>query len=106
VAVKTLHKQILAGYQEAVLMGFLRREMATMRELHHENVVEWFHTLETCTHIYTVLEFSSGGTVSVYIKKNNGISEDQVQLVFVQLLSAIFYMHSKSVLYTVHSPQF
>ena len=98
VAVKTQHKQRRAGYQEAVLVAFLRREMAAMRELHHENVVEWFHTIETCTDIYAVLEFCSGGTLSDCIKKKNGIPKAEVQLVFVQVLSALFYMHSKSVL--------
>ena len=93
VAVKTLHKKRNAVSQVA----FLRREMAALKELHHENIVEWFHTLETTTDIYAVFEFCIGGTLVDYLKKNtHGLSEAESKFVFVQILSALLYMHSKS----------
>ena len=95
-AVKTQHKQREAGVPETELVAYLRREMSVMRELHHENLVEWFHTIETTTDIYAVLEFCCGGTLFDYMKKKKGLGEAEAKTVFVQILSALLYMHSKS----------
>ena len=59
VAVKTQHKQRNASLRmnEATQVVFFLREMAALKELHHQNLVEWFHTIETTTDIYMVLEF-------------------------------------------------
>ena len=81
--------------REAANVEFLQLEMAALKELHHENIVEWFHTIETTTDIYMVLEFCGGGTLIDYIKGRRGISEAEAKAVFVQLLSAILSMHSK-----------
>ena len=67
-----------------------------MKELHHENLVEWFHTIETATDVYVVLEFCGGGTLLDYIKEKKDLCEEEVKWMFVQILSALFYMHSKS----------
>ena len=77
-------------------MGFIQREIDAMKELHHQNFVEWFHTIETTTDIYMVLEFCGGGELYDTIVKANGLSEDVAKFVFVQILSALVYMHSKS----------
>ena len=59
VAVKRQHKHFDTSVKYLALeqIKFLQREMAAMRELHHANIVEWFHTIETTTDIYAVLEF-------------------------------------------------
>ena len=78
-------------------MAYLQREMSVMRELHHANVVEWFHTIENSTDIYAVLEFCGGGTLFEFVKKKKGLSEAEAKMVFVQILSALLYMHTKSI---------
>ena len=95
-AVKTQHKQREAGVPETDQVAYLRREMSVMRELHHENLVEWFHTIETTTDIYAVLEFCSEGTIFCYMQEKKGLSEAEAKTIFVQILSALLYMHSKS----------
>ena len=97
-AVKTQHKQRNASLRinEAKQVAFFLREMAAMKELHHKNLVEWFHTIETTTDIYMVLEFCGGGTLYDAVQQANGLSEDETKLVIVQVLSALVYMHSKS----------
>ena len=95
VAVKTQNKKRLAALAEVEQIEALQREMSLMRELHHENVVEWFHTIETTTGVYVVLEFCSNGTLFDVIKQQKGLSEAETKIVFVQILSALLYMHSK-----------
>ena len=81
VAVKRQHKQRETGLP---LMVFLRSEMAVLKELHHENLVEWFHTIETTYDIYAVLEFCSGETLTDFIELKRQL---------VQVLSALLYLH-------------
>ena len=97
VAVKRQHKQFDTSVTYGALkkVGFLQREIAAMKELHHDNIVEWFHTIETSTDIYVVLEYCGSGTLFKVICQRNGLSEDETKLVFVQVLSALVYMHSK-----------
>ena len=90
-----MHRRKYVDIQES---GFTASEVAVMKESHHENIVEWFRTIETTIDLYVVLEFCGGWTLYSYVQKKNGLSEADAKIVFVQILSAIFYMHSKSML--------
>ena len=79
-------------------LEFRRLEMAALKEMHHENIVEWCHTIETITDHYVILEFCGEGDLYEYTQKKNGLLEADAKVVFVQLLSALHYMHSKSML--------
>ena len=99
-AVKRQHKQFDPFASPEEQISCLQSETAALKELHHQNIVEWFHTIETTTDIYMVLEFCSGGDLSDAINEADGLSEDKAKTVFVQVLSAIVYMHSKSMVTT------
>ena len=104
VAVKVQSKQRnqeLGG--EEFLVKFLRREIACLKEQHHENIVEWFHTIETTTDLYVSLEFCSGPTILKLLEECHTLKVDISQYFFVQLLSALIYLHGKSVLYFLNT---
>ena len=100
---KTQHKQRKENLLEVYNVDFLRCEMAALKELHHENIVEWFHTIETTTDLYVVLEFCGEGTLFEYILEKKGLLEDEVKVVFVQILSALHYMQSQSMFQLINS---
>lgn len=82
---------------------FLQREMACLREQHHENIIEWFHTIETTTDLYVSLEFCAGDTIAHLLGDRSSLGahkgrllDDQALHFFVQILSAICYLHTKS----------
>ena len=83
--------------------NFLRREIACLKEQHHENIVEWLHTIETTTDLYTSLEFCAGKTIGHLIHDEHQIKEPVAQFFFVQILSAIVYLHGKSESSSMHS---
>ena len=43
------HKQTNDWLLESDQLGILQRELTAVMELHHKNIVEWFHTIETAT---------------------------------------------------------
>ena len=71
--------------------NFLRREIAYLKEQHHENIVEWLHTIETTTDLYTSLEFCAGKTIAHLIHNEHQIREPVAQFLLCRssLLSSI-----------------
>ncbi len=77
---------------------FMRREVAALSEQHHENVLEWLHTVETCTDLYVVMEFCPGGTLLRAIENSPlaGLPERDAKRIAAQILCALAYLHRKS----------
>lgn len=66
-----------------------------LRKLNHENIVKLHYTFEDTNHLYIVLEFIEGRTLSGFLKKNP--SEDQVKSIARQLVSAVGCLHSNNI---------
>ena len=92
---KLSNEQRIDNDREASQVAFKRFEAAALKEMHHQNIDEWFHTIETTTNIYLVLEFCGEATLLDYIFDRKGFIEDKAKEILVQLLSAVLYMHSK-----------
>mmetsp|Transcript_20530 Transcript_20530/g.51371 ORF Transcript_20530/g.51371 Transcript_20530/m.51371 type:complete len:689 (-) Transcript_20530:168-2234(-) len=102
VAVKILPKVSPEGKDE---VKFAMREIAIMERIDHPNCVAFYGTYESSRHIYIVMELVTGGQLLERIVKKDHYSETEAAKVFVQVVRAIEYMHSKGVVHRDLKPE-
>ncbi|KAB1204204.1 CBL-interacting serine/threonine-protein kinase 21 [Morella rubra] len=102
VAVKIIDKHMV---METNLKFQVKREIRTMKLLHHPNIVRIHEVLGTKTKIYIVMEYVSGGQLTdkmSYIKK---LEEWEARKLFQQLIDAVDYCHNKGVYHRDLKPE-
>ena len=82
----------------------LINEISILQKLNHENIVKYIETKKTKSHIYIVTEYCNGGSLSSllsnYMKKNKKpFTEEIVQYLMRQLVSAINYLHKNKIIH-------
>ncbi|XP_043948373.1 serine/threonine-protein kinase MARK2-like [Drosophila biarmipes] len=77
----------------------LYREVKIMKLLNHPNIVRLFQVIESERSLYLVMEYASGGELFDHLVKNGRMREPDARILFRQLVSAIQYCHSKSVVH-------
>jgi len=70
----------------------LLREITSMEQLHHPNIIRLYEVIETPKEIYIVTEYASGGNLYSRITDNGKMSENEAQLIFVQIAAAVEHM--------------
>ncbi|XP_046489822.1 serine/threonine-protein kinase NIM1-like [Neodiprion pinetum] len=90
VAIKILDKTKL----DEKTRKMLAREIATMEGICHPHVIRLFEVVETYARIYLVTEYASGGELFEKISVQGRFKEEEAKLLFVQILSAVKYMHT------------
>lgn len=58
------------------LLDNLQGEIAILKAVSHPNIIELIDCLKTDSHIYLIMDYSSGGDLSQYIKANGTLSRD------------------------------
>lgn len=96
-AVKKLYKAE-AEDQHGVLNKFLA-EFAIVRELQHPNILRVYEIFEDAAYFYIVSEYIKGGELFDYIRSNLSLSEPIACHVFLQLASAVNYVHKQGVIH-------
>lgn len=75
------------------------REIASMRQLRHRNVVELYDVAFHGDQIYMIMEYAAGGDMYDLIKDGGALSEADARFYFRQLVSALEYCHSHFVVH-------
>eukprot|EP01060_Flectonema_neradi_P010672 TRINITY_DN17759_c0_g1_i1.p1 TRINITY_DN17759_c0_g1~~TRINITY_DN17759_c0_g1_i1.p1 ORF type:complete len:479 (+),score=65.04 TRINITY_DN17759_c0_g1_i1:179-1438(+) len=83
----------------------LQREIAMMKELRHENVLQLYDVMETQKHFYLVLEFASGGELFDLIQENQRFIEKTARNYYQQLILGIKYCHAQGIVHRDLKPQ-
>ncbi|XP_057667602.1 serine/threonine-protein kinase fused isoform X1 [Diorhabda carinulata] len=100
VALKVISKR---GRSVKELKGF-RRECEIQRDLHHPNIIQMLDSFETENEIVVITEFAHKELTGV-LGKVGYLSEDKVQKIVWDLVSALYYLHSNRVLHRDLKPQ-
>ncbi|XP_055330866.1 serine/threonine-protein kinase SIK1-like [Paramacrobiotus metropolitanus] len=95
VAIKIIDKSRL---DEANLQK-IYREVQIMKQLDHPNIIKLYQVMETKNMLYLVCEYASNGEMFDYIANYGRIPEAAARRIFWQILSAVEYCHSKSIVH-------
>ena len=79
------------------LNKFLPREISLWVCLNHQNLIELIDCFEENLRVYMVLEYAPGGDALNYVQQKGPLSESQAREWFVQIASALSYMHRLNV---------
>ena len=83
---------------------YLDNEISILRDISHPNIVKLYDVKETSSFYYLVTEYCNGGSLSdcleTYIEKyNKPFPEEVVQFLMRQIVSALSYLHKKTILH-------
>jgi len=83
----------------------LKREIAVMKVLKHENIVQMREVLQTANHIYLVLELITGGELFDRIVAAKRFDEPTARRFFQQLVMGTFYCHQQGIAHRDLKPE-
>ena len=90
-ALKQIIKKTLE--ENGININIIYREISTHLKLSHENIVKLYSYYEDKENIYIILEPVTNGTLFHKIRNENYLSESQAFHYFIQLVSAINFLH-------------
>ncbi|XP_046852119.1 maternal embryonic leucine zipper kinase-like [Xenia sp. Carnegie-2017] len=90
VAIKMMTKRALAHDLPRVYT-----EIATMKELCHQNICQLYEVIETTDEIFLILEYAPGGELFDYIVAKDRLEEQEARHFLRQIVAALGYMHEK-----------
>lgn len=76
--------------------------MDILKELDHQNIVEFYQVIITDKKLYIVLEEASGGDMNSYLDRSDSkriIDEKDVRAKFRQMVLAIDYLHKMDIVH-------
>jgi serine/threonine protein kinase len=89
VAVKLIKKAMLDEEE----LEMLHNECQVMQKVDHKNVVKYFETYADDRYMYIIMELCTGGELIQDTIENQKINENDMALIFGQLLSALQHIH-------------
>lgn len=93
-AVKIMDKHKFSSTQ---MNENMKREIQILSKLKHPNIVSVIEIIDTPKNLYIVLELAKGGELFDRIMEKEKFSEDEAKKLFIQLLDAVAYLHSKNI---------
>jgi len=95
VAIKTTEKTAL----DPSLLDNIHREISIWRTLDHPNIVKFIDFIDTPNYIYVVCELCEEGCLYDHVinTREGYLSEDEAKPVFVQVMQALNYLHSRGI---------
>ncbi|GEM_PF-124519 len=97
VAIKELHKDILAGSPE--LVERFRREGEALRRLEHPNIVKVYMMIEENDQHFMIMEYVPGGSLAGLLQKSGQIPVPQTISIGLELADALARAHHLGILH-------
>jgi len=80
-------------------MKAMKREIALLKNLRHENIVKYQGSFETDRGLYIVLDFVEGGSLSDLVKQSSGLPERVIAIYINQALEGLIYLLEQGVVH-------
>ncbi|KAI6172088.1 hypothetical protein M3Y98_00934400 [Aphelenchoides besseyi] len=95
VAVKVMEKSKM----DQKAQRLLAREIQSMEQTHHPNIIRLFECVETLSKTYLIMEYAGGGELYTYVHENGKLNEKIARSIFAQVVSAVSHLHSKQLVH-------
>ena len=102
VAIKVLEKEKI---QDESDVERVTRELRISQSIFHPHLVQLYNLLETSEYIFLIMEYLSGGELYDYIVAKKKLTEVEAYLFFIQIKSAIEYLHSINIVHRDLKPE-
>ena len=93
-AIKCLDKQQI---EQQNMGAQLKREIAVMKMIRSENIVQFYECLASKSNVYLVLELITGGELFELLVKERRFTEDRARFFFRQLVMGVQCCHKKGI---------
>ena len=77
----------------------LKNEIFINKQLRHRNICKLFEPIESEKYYLMVLELCSGGDLLHYVRRRRFLNENVAKVLFVQLVTAVQYIHDKNIIH-------
>ncbi|KAK6746872.1 hypothetical protein RB195_000239 [Necator americanus] len=95
IAVKIIDTRVPSEY----VRRFLPREMALVRNLHHECVLRVYQVVDISHYVIFITEYCDGGDLLQKIKKTKRVPENEAKILFRQLVEALIYLQRSNIVH-------
>ncbi|KDO31358.1 ULK protein kinase [Saprolegnia parasitica CBS 223.65] len=82
----------------------LRQEIHILRQLNHANIISMLDSFETEAEFCMVTEYGQGELYQI-LEDDRQLPEDEIKKIAVQLLQALYYLHSNRIIHRDMKPQ-
>jgi len=90
VAIKTIDKSYM---KDDFSRKKVLQEVYILKNIKHSNVIRLLEVFESPKHLLIVMEFSGGGDLLKYIKKNGRLNENRTREYFIQIVHGLAHCH-------------
>lgn len=90
IAIKILEKEMIKKDEDLMR---IRREIKILSQARHPNIIQLYEVIETSKYFFFLMEFAEQGELAEYIESRNKLSEEESAKFFIQLISAVQYLH-------------
>ncbi|KAI9342288.1 kinase-like domain-containing protein, partial [Obelidium mucronatum] len=80
-------------------------EKAILKNIKHNFIVELYHSFQDTHYLYMIIEYIDGGDLFSYLRKVQKFGEDDGRFYTCEILIALQYLHSHSIVYRDLKPE-
>ena len=77
----------------------ISREALYLESLKHKNIIKYINSYNHNRNFYTVMQYAEGGELGSYVNDQTWLIEPIAKKIFIQLVDAIKYIHSKNIVH-------
>ncbi|KAF9780478.1 Pkinase-domain-containing protein [Thelephora terrestris] len=85
--------------RKKAMLSALEREIELLRELQHENIVQYHASCMDQEHLNIFLEYVPGGSVTALLRNYGAFEETLVKNFVRQILNGLAYLHEKDIIH-------
>lgn len=77
----------------------LKNEIDILKSLSHEKILTYYGSAVTDRHLRLFMEYMPGGSLAEHIKQRKVLNEDDARKFTLQILQAVFYLHTQGIIH-------